>query len=112
MSGHTKEPWPVFTDIAVNMTPDPEGEPVAVLSWDDYMRARACVNACADIPTEKLEQHKVTLCGLTFNEIEKQRDKLLEAMKSIFNSDTNQVFVTTSQEQFARATIAEVEAGQ
>lgn len=52
---HTPEPWPVFTDIATIITPDPNGTPVAILSWDDYIRARACVNACAWIPTETIE---------------------------------------------------------
>ena len=52
---HTPEPWPVFSDIATTLTPDPEGAPAAILSWDDYIRARACVNACPGIETQDLE---------------------------------------------------------
>lgn len=52
---HTPEPWPAFTDICQPATPHPESPAIAMLSWDDYIRARACVNACAGIPTEKLE---------------------------------------------------------
>lgn len=52
---HTKEPWPEYLDVAVVMTPNPDGPDAAVLSFEDYKRARACVNACAGIPTESLE---------------------------------------------------------
>lgn len=65
------------------MTPDPEGTPAAILSWDDYIRARACVNACAGIPTDDLEQcpsgglfHLADMA----NEVVKQRDELLAAL--------------------------------
>ena len=66
------------------MTPDPEGTPAAILSWDDYIRARACVNACAGIPTDDLEQcpsgglfHLADMA----NEVVKQRDELLAALE-------------------------------
>lgn len=75
---HTPEPWPVFSDIATTMTPDPEGTPVAILSWDDYIRARACVNACKGIPTELLERFKTIVGSMDeVSKIEKQRDELL-----------------------------------
>lgn len=78
MMEHTKEPWPVFTDIAVLMTADPNGSPVAVLSWDDYVRARACVNACAGIPIDVLE--RVGLNWDRLEELKQQRDELLAAV--------------------------------
>lgn len=74
---HTNEPWPVFTDIATTMTPDPEGPPVAILSWDDYIRARACVNACARIETSLLEEFPGGINGLSNIAIAKQRDDLM-----------------------------------
>lgn len=79
---HTNEPWPPFTDIATTMTPDPEGTPVAILSCDDYIRARACVNACAGIPNEQLECDNVEFVRI-FNErntLKNQRDELLDIM--------------------------------
>ena len=85
---HTNEPWPHFTDIATTMTPDPEGTPVAILSWDDYIRARACVNACAGIDTELLEiieDNDKTLAGVIAN-VEKQRDELLAALERFMDS--------------------------
>jgi len=44
MTDHTPEPWADYR----NTLP-------ATLSATDYARARACVNACAGIPTEQLE---------------------------------------------------------
>lgn len=87
---HTKEPWPVFTDIATTMTPDPEGTPVAILSWDDYIRARDCVNACAGYTTEELEnatldkrhRHEIIADLVKSN---KQSDELLAALEEITN---------------------------
>lgn len=88
---HTNEPWPVFTDIATTMTPDPEGTPVAILSWDDYTRARACVNACAGIPTGFLEseQYLNTASFALRISAEKQRDDLLSALEQFFDPEGN-----------------------
>lgn len=78
---HTNEPWPHFTDIATTMTPDPEGTPVAILSWDDYIRARACVNACAGIDTDQLETGSINkslqMFALESATYRRQRDELL-----------------------------------
>ena len=79
---HTNEPWPPFTDIATTMTPDPEGTPVAILSWDDYIRARACVNACKGISTDALEAEGSAVMGWNRTarkliDVAKQRDELL-----------------------------------
>lgn len=85
---HTPEPWPVFTDIATTMTPDPEGTPVAILSWDDYIRARACVNACAGFSIEELEGASL------FNDSISAQDEIdslkseVEEMKLIIATDT------------------------
>ena len=76
---HTPEPWPVFSDIATTLTPDPEGTPVAILSWDDYIRARACVNACARIETSLLEEFPGGINGLSNIAIAKQRDAAIAA---------------------------------
>ncbi|MBP6421584.1 MAG: hypothetical protein KA271_01695 [Propionivibrio sp.] len=85
MNAHTNEPWPVFTDIATMVTPDPDGTPVAIISWDDYIRARACVNACAGIPNEELECDNVTFAKLLLEraKFRSQRDKLLAALSEL-----------------------------
>lgn len=79
---HTPEPWPVFTNVAMMMTPDPEVVPVAVLSRDDYIRARACVNACSGVTNPddyefarvlKLADEQRTACL----KYEQQRDEIL-----------------------------------
>ena len=84
---HTNEPWPHFTDIATTMTPDPEGTPVAILSWDDYIRARACVNACAGIDTDQLETGSINkslqMFALESATYRRQRDELLAAAEAI-----------------------------
>lgn len=76
---HTPEPWPVFSDIATTLTPDPEGAPAAILSWDDYIRARACVNACARIETSLLEEFPGGINGFSNIAIAKQRDAAIAA---------------------------------
>jgi hypothetical protein len=83
---HTKEPWPPFTDIATAMTPGPDGTPVAILSWDDYIRARACVNALEGLNDDAL------IGGWSFRGIEayakgleQQRDDLLKAVEKLLS---------------------------
>lgn len=89
---HTKEPWPVFSDIATTMTPDPEGTPVAILSWDDYIRARDCVNACANVPDSELVYGFPQLGNVAivhtsfvdrFENTTKQRDDLQSQLKQV-----------------------------
>ena len=48
MSEHTPEPW---TDDII----DTEHWPTRIITSEDWNRAKACVNACAGIPTEALE---------------------------------------------------------
>lgn len=90
---HTPEPWPAFTDICQPATPHPESPAIAMLSWDDYIRARACVNACAGIETEDLERHynagggidsAMEEAALRDNvKVWQQRDQLRAALKAI-----------------------------
>lgn len=53
---HTKEPWEAFCDVCESSTPHPDSEPIVRIGFDDYVRARACVNALAGVTTEELEQ--------------------------------------------------------
>lgn len=96
MSEHTKEPWIVAHGsekmvIANNRTPA-----IAQTIGDDAIanarRIVACVNTCAGISTESLEQGGIgSLLSLGIDEqkrgdcAEHQRDKLLAALKYIAN---------------------------
>lgn len=86
---HTPEPWPEYIEVAVVMTPNPDGPDAAVLSFEDYRRARACVNACAGIPTENLERiaHVIGMRADILVEHLAQRDWLLAALQKIAASD-------------------------
>ena len=62
----------------------PASEPVARLSWDDYNRARVCVNACEGLSTENLENNlPLVELVLMYNSTIKQRDQLLAALEGI-----------------------------
>ncbi|QND84559.1 Uncharacterized protein ChrSV_2333 [Chromobacterium vaccinii] len=84
---HTKEPWPPFTEICEPATPHPESAPFARLSWDDYIRARACVNACEGVTTAWLEGEaeaggiKAKLQNMAT--LYEQRDQLLAALSGL-----------------------------
>ncbi len=101
MNAHTNEPWPVFTDIATMVTPNPDGTPVAIISWDDYIRARACVNACAGIPNEELECDNVTFAKLLLEraKFRSQRDKLLKLLleRAKFRSQRDKLLAALSE---------------
>lgn len=58
---HTQEPWPYYIDVAQNMTPNPDGPDAAVLSFEDYERARICVNRLAGISDEDIENPAIAL---------------------------------------------------
>jgi len=85
---HMQEPWPYFVDIATTMTPDPEGPLAAIISPEDYMRARACVNACAGIATSDLETKPLfsDRVVVMHHEVSKQRDELLAALKEYIDA--------------------------
>ena len=52
MNEHTPEPWQEYGRNVECLVSSP---PQARISWDDWQRARCCVNACQSIPTEALE---------------------------------------------------------
>ncbi|MFM1691766.1 hypothetical protein [Aeromonas salmonicida] len=75
MSKHTKEPWLYFFDCSEPATPHPDSDGVVRLGFDDYERARVCVNACRGLPTDELEQKGlVAAVGNQLLELERQRD--------------------------------------
>lgn len=102
---HTPEPWDEFCDVCEPSTPNPESEPIVRISFANYKRARACVNACAGEDTKYLEyivnQEKTTLRKIydetcdtkqiyqrqlceterQLEAITKQRDELLAALE-------------------------------
>ena len=93
---HTKEPWAYHTrgnygageeaDLSVEKLDSARG----YLGLDDARRIVACVNTCAGISTESLEQGGVgSILSLGLSELkrgdvaEKQRDELLAAAEAI-----------------------------
>lgn len=56
MSKHMPEPWPHFIEWCEPSSPHPDSEGVVRLGFEEYRRARACVNACRGLPTDELEQ--------------------------------------------------------
>ena len=81
MSKHTPEPWPFFVEWAEPSTPHPESEPIVRLSYDDYQRARYCVNACQGVSNGQLALTSVSGAILMLKEAEQQRDELLAALE-------------------------------
>ena len=81
MEKHTKEPWINYGSMTHRCNS-------IEISMDDYDRARACVNACAGLPTETLESaqgYKAAIDG--FHEqrallahARNERDQLLAAL--------------------------------
>lgn len=89
MSKHIPEPWPFFVEWAEPSTPHPESEPIVRLSYDDYQRARYCVNACQGVSNGQLALTSVSGAILMLKEAEQQRDELLAALeeaKSVLSS--------------------------
>lgn len=75
MSKHTPEPWAHFIECCEPATPHPDSDGFVGLGFDDYERARACVNACsgmedpsvfiAGLKSElSLATHKLLACGV------------------------------------------------
>ena len=103
MSKHTKEPW---------RTDAPSGFPGDVMAGKEMIarttiteqsnakanarRIVACVNACAGISTEVLEQGIDAVFGLAHNmrqernALVRQRDELLTALESILAADASE----------------------
>lgn len=122
---HTQEPWK-FIDVIggcsvyagrrevlrYSFSPDAENKANA-------RRIVACVNACAGIPTDDLEMspHLGIFHLAEFsNNIVMQRDKLLDALKTVINNlsddDEEGLLEHVSYIKDARAVIAEVEANK
>lgn len=126
---HTPEPWDEYTDIAVQITPDPNGPNVAILSFEDYCRARLCVNAVAGIADPEKFVHDArfysheTVTAIVKERDElminlgcalEQRDELLSALKALVtelaDSDEEGLIEHAEPMIAARAAIAKVDA--
>lgn len=83
MSNHTQEPWPFFVDWAEPSTPHPESEPIVRLGYDDYQRARYCVNACQGVSNGQLALTSVSGAILMLKEAEQQSAELLAALEGV-----------------------------
>ncbi|AXE31589.1 hypothetical protein DK842_17795 [Chromobacterium phragmitis] len=81
MMAHSKEPWPPFTEVCEPATPHPESAAIARLSWDDYIRARACVNACAGYSDAEVSHGLVP--ATRHSTVAHQRDQLLAALSGL-----------------------------
>ena len=100
MSKHTPEPWPPFIDVCEPATPHPDSNEIVCLGFDDYRRARTCVNACRGIGTDELEQHGlVSAVGYELIELTKQRDELLRDMQDVLDMLINQPHAVTAANQ-------------
>ena len=104
---HTPEPWRVFSHswsntsvladgfdhaicgLDINHATEESQESDEALMGANARRIVACVNACAGIPTEALEDGSARaerdqlreMTGGTFYEIKKQRDELMKALE-------------------------------
>ena len=88
---HTNEPWHVgesdFTGTDILCADEEQIASVEIEA--NARRIVACVNACAGIPTEALEDGSARaerdqlreMTGGTFYEIKKQRDELMKALE-------------------------------
>lgn len=99
MSEHTKEPWEAFTKCPGeccwalrSATKDEHGEKEEIsfpeMSGEDARRIVACVNACAGISTENLEDNKPLAEGLRglnerIRQAEQQRDTAWQELREI-----------------------------
>ena len=86
MSNYMQEPWPPFIDICEPATPHPDSNGIVRLGFDDYRRAKACVNALAGVPTEWVEKFSIAGSDNVAQEnarLTKQRDELLSALEFI-----------------------------
>lgn len=104
---HTPEPWPAPDSVHFTGAPNHQLN-AGVLSQSDYLRARACVDACAGISTGDLHRNGVA-------HIIKQRQELLAELRECVTEleayeapvdplDSHNVRLAT-----ARATIAKVQ---
>ena len=91
MSKHTQEPWPHFIEWCEPATPHPDSDGFVGLGFEDYRRARACVNACRGLPTDELEQKGlVAAVGTQLLEADQLRDELLASLEALFHESSQQ----------------------
>lgn len=94
MSEHRKEPWrtgeSLGTRSSIECTPiyASDGNMIgSAFDAPDARRIVACVNACAGIETEVLEQHHIGVISAEssarMRSVEQQRDELLETLKEM-----------------------------
>ncbi|HEX6215268.1 MAG TPA: hypothetical protein VFZ38_10640 [Vicinamibacterales bacterium] len=88
MSKYTAAPWPQPDMAAFNWTQKTAALSGGVLSIGDYIRAKACVDACNGIPTQTLTlggPFAVARAAIT------QRDELAKALRALLDSCNGQV---------------------
>lgn len=73
---HTLEPWPHFVTWCEPSSPHPGSEGIVRLGFEDYRRARACVNACVGVTNGELAMTAMSVVLARMNETERQRDHL------------------------------------
>lgn len=135
MSEHTKEPWGTAgTTVVQGLLPLAECtvadrsrslKPDQLEAERNARRIVACVNACAGIPTDQIQKdidvggyEDIVKCHQAHIEmVEKQRDKLLAASKSLRKAFGGAYHVPHSNEEAAALmgideAIAEVEAAK
>ena len=100
---HTPEPWPHFIEWCEPATPHPDSDGFVGLGFEDYQRARACVNACRGLPTDELEQSGLAgAFGNQMLELEQQRDHIQaladELLEAAYHMISNIVVVKFSGE--------------
>jgi len=85
---HTPEPWPEFKKVLNQRFGEP---PQMMLDEIDYIRARACVNACAGLSTENLENNILLKDGLhslnqRIRDAEQKHAELLKAVELAYSA--------------------------
>lgn len=91
MTQHTQEPWHIFEGTVQSDTNWTICDARTKLKNADANARRivACVNACAGIPTERLESCRVVLMSVDaekLTEIAKQRDALQDKIDDLLDS--------------------------
>lgn len=82
---HTQEPWAAYEVGNSRFIKSKAGDLIAsgFLRMEDARRAIACVNACAGISTENLEENlPVKELARRYNAVIKQRDELLAVIET------------------------------
>lgn len=91
---HTPEPWSFIergdcgAGAEADLSVEKDDALRGYLSLDDARRIVACVNACAGIPTEQIEQMRFSL-PLAYYEMRKQRDELLAVLEALLDMDVS-----------------------